>query len=64
MARFAYWKLPQGFEGSLKNSTVFFVVKVMRVCVSMMVGTREPDFKYILSSLNSVLSFPCQKSER
>ena len=58
MARFAYWKLPQGFEGSLKNSMVFFVVKVMRVCVLMRVGTRDPDFRYILSSLNSFLSLP------
>lgn len=30
----------------------------MRVCVLMRVGTRDPDFKYILSSLNSFLSFP------
>ena len=28
MARFAYWKLPQGFKGSLKNFTVFFVVSM------------------------------------
>ena len=49
----------KGFEGSLKKTTIFCVLKVMPVCVSMRVGARDPNFKFILSSLSAFLSFPC-----